>query len=645
MTYWHPTSALVGLPGMPAKSTRAITYRGPLRGWISRRSRRRGHEWLESSLPAETQAALAELRRARPVQSHYSGRLPNERYAAIATARLEVLDTLDRWLNAERPARLGDGLRAFAERYTAGAIPVSPETRTAIPRCSRVTLYDWRRARREGGWSGLMPRYAASATNTARIDADPDLSSMLAAFILEHHPRDRAPMARRWLVARCGEDRVPCVASVKRWMARWRKANASLLMAETDPDGWRSRYMPAFGEADAGVVALNQRWELDSTPADVLCTDGRYTLIGAIDVYSRRAKVHVAPTSTADAVARGLLRRAILDWGVPATVATDNGKDYVSRHVRGVLRDLGIKHAVMPPYSPERKPFIERFFGTLTRGLLAYLPGYAGASVPERQRLRERRSFAARRGEDAAETYRVELTAAELQARIDTWIETIYERDPHSGLEARSPFEAAAAGQPVNRIADERALDLLLAPPPSGGKYRTVNNDGIRVERGTYFAAELGPWVGYRVELRVDPIDWGLVYVFAGDVVPPHLDIAPGKFIACAEDPRRRGIDRAEVAARAKAFAKAAAREGRAHGRKLRRAWSPDIAMDDVLHREAERSGQVLLFPGRESAHASPALEEAAAAHRSDVHQAEQLEALADIARIVEPRFRKEGIS
>ena len=72
MTRWHPTSALAGLPGMPGKAIRAITFHGPGRGWESRR-RGRGLEWLESSLPAQTQAALAERRRTRPVRARSRG--------------------------------------------------------------------------------------------------------------------------------------------------------------------------------------------------------------------------------------------------------------------------------------------------------------------------------------------------------------------------------------------------------------------------------------------------------------------------------------------------------------------------------------------------------------------------------------------
>ena len=634
MEHWHPTSELVGLPGMPGRSSRAITLHGPGRGWRARR-RGKGLQWLESTLPAETRTALAERRCARTVQVR-AQRLPNERHAAIADARLDILTALDRWLDAEPRGRLDDALPEFGRLVNAGEIPVSAETRTAIPKVSRRMLYDWRRLRREGiesgtgAWTALIPRYAACATKTAAIDADPELAGRLESFIKRYHPRDTAPFARRWLVSQCGEDRVPSLRTVQEWMARWRVVNASHLLAETNPDAWRSRYLPAFGDAGAAIERLNQRWELDSTPADVLCTDGRHALIGAIDIYSRRVRVHVAPVSRASEIAGGLLRRCLLDWGVPETVVTDNGKDYVSKHVVRALADLDIERDVMPPYSPERKPFIERFFGTLTRGLLAALPGYTGANVAERQAIRERSRFGARGDVEGT------LTAAELQRYINDWLEHSYEHAPHGGLDGRSPFEAAA-GQRARHIADERALDLLLAAPPRGGRTRTVTKAGIRVEGGHYAAPELGPWVGYQVELRIDPVDWGAVYVFAGDVIPPGAgDVAPGQFVARAEDLSRLGTDRAEVAARAKAAAKAAVREGRALTKRLNRDYNPDAAQDHVMAADAERTGQVLMFPGRTQEHEAAALDEAASAHRDTRAPDGDLDWLARTAHLYE---------
>ena len=236
--------------------------------------------------------------------------------------------------------------------------------------------------------------------------------------------------AHRTLVARFG--RAPALPTVRRFLTRYRREHARDLSAVANPDRHRSHRRPAGGDAAAHVERLNQLWELDSTPADVICADGRrHAIVAALDVWPRRARVLVVPTSRATAIA-ALLRRCILEWGVPETVRTDEGRDYTSRHLLGVLADLEIAHDPCPPYSPERKPFVERFLGTMARDLFAFLPGFIGHDVAQAQALRARKSFADRRGEDAAETFGCSLSAEALQARCDTWCDAVYGREPHA---------------------------------------------------------------------------------------------------------------------------------------------------------------------------------------------------------------------
>ena len=84
-----------------------------------------------------------------------------------------------------------------------------------------------------------------------------------------------------------------------------------------NPDEWRSKYQAAIGNASQHITRLNQVWEIDSTPTDIMLSDGkRHNIVGIIDVYSRRAIMHISRTSTSEAVA-ACLRQALLTWGVP----------------------------------------------------------------------------------------------------------------------------------------------------------------------------------------------------------------------------------------------------------------------------------------------------------------------------------------
>ena len=376
--------------------------------------------------------------------------------------------------------RAGEDQRDRARNRLAAVRHAEELIALGIPRCDADTAA----AAEAGIASGVLGRWRRKVRGLPRgarvaalLDArrpgrpsliDTGMRETLEALIFGLGDHLTAVHAHRTLLARHG--RTPKVQTVRAWLRRWRRENARDLLAVTNPDLDRSRHRPAGGDAAAAVVRLNQLWELDSTPADVICADGkRYAIVAAIDIWSRQARVLVVPTSRATAIA-ALLRRCILEWGVPEAVRTDEGKDYTSHHVLGVLADLEIEHCPCPPYTPEAKPFVERFLGTLTRDLFATLPGSTGHDVAQAQALRSRRSFSARRGEDDAAIYGATLTAEELQVRCDTWCDAVYGRRSHSGLQGVSPFARRASWPlPVRRVQDERALDALLAEPAGGG--------------------------------------------------------------------------------------------------------------------------------------------------------------------------------
>jgi len=625
---WHRTRDLVGLPGMP-NGPRPIRLHGARRGWISERRPANGGaavHWLESSLPPETQAALREARgetgsgvatgeppavaeggvsTSAPAEGPPSAVLPDCGRGVRADARSEIAAAFEAWY---RPRRIGlvPAFREFSTLYRAGEIAVSAETRAAVPTVAWNTLQRWRSAFAKRGVAGLLP---GTGGRRSTIDVDPDFRETAAAMVLERPRHVTARQIRRTLAARFPDREPPGIDSVRRWLRPFRAEHARELSAVEDPDGHRSRRMPAFGDGGEMLVdGLNSLWELDSTLADAMCVDGkRYALVAAIDVWSRRTKVHVTASSRASAIA-ALIRRCLLDWGVPGWVRTDEGADYTSRHLRRVFVDLKVGHEVLPPYSPELKPFIERFIGTLARDLLTQLPGFTGHNVAQAAKLRARKSFAARRGEQPVATFKCSLTPGELQEKIDAWCEHVYGRESHSGLGV-SPFERAASWNGERRAVDERSLDALLAEPVQGRPWRTVQKDGLHADSGIYIAAELGPLVGERVHVRREPADYGRVYVF--QFVDEER---AGPFVCIAEDPARTGVDREEVAREAKRLAREADREARKWARDLAKSRSPATAIDDVLAHAAAGAQAVVAFPAPAETHTTEMIEASAEA-------------------------------
>ncbi len=624
--FWHRTADLVGLPGMP-KVARPIRLHGAGRGWISRETpwgARTRLEWLESSLPAETQDALRAARNpdapATPLAASgdstegddAGSRSPpsppslfsESNAVAVADARAEIVAAF-RSFHAENGLGLVPAMKRFAQEYPVPRL--SDEARERIPSLSWSTLRRWRDAHREGGHAALIPGRGGRRSDVAD---DPALAGLVEAMLRANPHHVTARNILRAIPAKLPDATVPGIASLRRFMRAWREDNGFGVSAISDPDGHRSRTMPAFGDGSWDVDALNGLWELDSTRLDVILADGtRWDVCVALNVWCRRMKALVTQRSEATAIA-ALVRRCLIDWGVPDMIRTDEGKDYTSKHLQRVLHDLQIDHDILPPYRPDLKPYVERAIGTMSHDLLTQMLGFCGHSVADAERLRGRQSFAARRGKDKVVVYSGALSAEQLQERIDAWCDDVYGREAHGGLDGMSPFEKAAswAGPQPKRVS-ERGMDVLLAPSAGRDGRRKVGKSGIQVDGGEYIAGELGWHMDDWVHVRQDPADWGRVYVFTEpDAAGRH------EFICIAEDPSRTGIDRREVAVQAKRNWAARNAAERKRARDLEREHQPATAIEAVLERAIEEAGKVVALPSPAPEHRTAATEAAAAA-------------------------------
>ena len=527
-------------------------------------------------------------------------------------ARLCLLHEARRW-RAEHGGTLRDSDTAFAAAYRAGEVELPIGIRGLVRSFGWRTLARWRRQLRAGGSAGLKLRYG-NRRGTAQLDADAELRGFVLSQVAArptHVSRARIIAAVR---ARFPRERCPSYRALQRWLAKWQavEKNARTLALWANPDAHRSKYLPAFGDAAAGIDGANVLWEIDASPADIICTDGRFKRYASVDIGTRRARVVVVAQPSAEAVA-ALLRRALLDWGVPEVVRTDRGPDFTAARIVRALADLGIVHDVCAPDMPQQKPHVESFLRTLSREVDELCPGFAGHSVPEQVAIRGQKSHAARRGEDVRETFNVALSSADYQRLCDRWVEDVYHRRPHPGLGGRTPW-LAAAGAPIRVIADERALDVLLAPAPGGDGWRTVTKKGVPCHATFFIAPELGGLVGERVQVRDDIFDAGAVYIFD----------AAGAYLCRAIAPEIAGIDPRDLALAAARHARAADAEGRAYARDLKREFRPENALYEILDaaRAQAETGHAAVVPFRapSSAHTTAALDaaaEAAAAPRT----------------------------
>lgn len=626
-------------------TVRSVTRRAGREAWPSADGRVRGggRMYPLASLPADVREALARVsvseaatagrscalraqleavleekaaESARQEGLAKAAGLP-ERARLRAEARAAVLQACQNYIVASgmavRPGRV-----AFCALYNAKKVDVSAEVRAEIPTVCPGSLGNWARHLAEGGLVRLAGKYGEHLVGTGIIDSTPELREFVLAMLVEY-PHGSGVHVLKGIEARFPDMKVRCQDStfrrnflrgLQRWVKEWKRRNQQLHVAITNPDAWRSRFQAAGGSASAHVVRLNQRWEMDSTQGDVMLADGkRHVVIGLIDVYTRRIKLHVARTSSTAGVL-SLLRRGLLDWGQPETLVTDNGSDYVSRQTIGVLAGLDILHDVAPPFTPQYKPHIERAFGTFSHGLLELCSGFIGHSVAERKDIEARKSFA-QRLMHKGETLEMRMTPEELQTFCDRWTEDIYAHDPHEGLGGRSPWQVTTSWtEPVRRIADDRALDMLLYPLPSGDGWRTVRKKGLKLPDGWYDHQALGGLEGQRVKVFLDESDIGAVYVFApaaGEAV---------EFVCRAVCPEIAGVSRQAVAvARREKQRKVLAQQKEELRATARAANTKDIARE-ILESRAVEARKLSRLPQPTVPHETEALRQAGAAAR-----------------------------
>jgi len=230
---------------------------------------------------------------------------------------------------------------AFCALYNNRKLIVPDWVTSAVNVVTDRSLYRWTKAVQEQGAARLGGNYG-NRRGTSKVDTQPELRDLVIAMLVEH-PHARPGHILDAARARLPQADLPSDRSLERWTAAWKRDNQQVFAAVTNPDGYKNKHMMAMGSRSEGVDALNQLWEFDSTPADVMLADGRHSIIGVIDVFSRRAKLLVARTSRAAGVT-SLARRALLDWGVPEVAKTDNGADYVGHHVSRVFGLLGVEH-------------------------------------------------------------------------------------------------------------------------------------------------------------------------------------------------------------------------------------------------------------------------------------------------------------
>jgi len=630
MKDWFTAKELAdrAIDGLPSTES-GMKRRADRDGWDSRKkSGSKAFEYHINSLPEAARKALAQsqqspaakagseegfkLAAAKNVVDKVNQRNAEEALKSAAAlpeskrarndARVKVLADWDvyRRISGTSINKSGED---YAILYNSGHREIISETGELVPNVSLRTLKRWRSELKQRGHLGAN---YGNRKNSGKIDSQQDLKDFVVAMLVDF-PHVKAKQVHEAAVARFaghGDIDLPSEGRLKVWIESWKRKNSELFCAITNPDAWKNTYLTAFGSASESATALNQIWEFDGTPADVMLVDGRHSICGVIDVYSRRPMVLVSKTARSTVVT-ALLRRALLDWGVCDIAKTDNGSDYTSYHTKRVYSDLEIEQVLCPPFSPWHKPHIERFFRTMSHGLVELLPGFIGHNVPERQAIEARKTFSDRLFKKD-QIVEINMTSSELQTFLDDWISNIYMHRKHSGIN-KSPWKMVTEWKkPVRRINDARALDILLQPAAGKNGICTVHKKGLRVDKGWFVAPELAVHVGQEVRALEVIDDLGSLIVYGGEEL--------NEFICIARCPERSDIDRAEFAAKAREIQKRTIQEAKRELKAAAKKVDTSTVVREIMQAGAEQSAKLVSFPRESVEHATPALQASAEA-------------------------------
>ncbi|MFT4275566.1 MAG: DDE-type integrase/transposase/recombinase [Rhodopseudomonas sp.] len=607
--------ATARLPGLP-DTERGIQLFAQREGWnesiayVRRREGRGGGlEYNISLLPTSARVEFERRHRAilapAPVEAAPAPEpvAPiSDRAAKERDARLAIVAAFEAF---GRGQRLGNASRAkiFVDAYNGGTLIIDAWIREVIPHLSPRSLARWCAARRSGKANSLAVDRAKARKGKGVLDVacGGRVRTYLLALI-SHNEHLSASTLHSQLRKEFGDQLVlpdgvlvdvPSVRTIQHYVAKLKVTERVAITKLSNPDRYRSAYAPSGVGTYRWVTDPNELWMIDASPVDALCVDGRHSIYACIDIGTRRTRMYVSRTPRASAVAL-LMRKAIIAWGVPGKVKTDNGSDFVANDTKRLFASLGIEVELSDPYSPQQKGHVERFIKTFQHECAPQLPGFIGHNVADRKRIEDRKSFADRLGEDTAETFGVSLTGAQLQAYVDQWIDMVYESRTHTTL-GTSPMLAAAASRAPIKTVDPRALDLLLMPVAG---IRTVTKFGIRVDHFHYVINEAFP--GDRVLVRQDPNDAGRIIAFDAD---------SGAYVGDGICPELAGVDPAELLRAKKEFTAAhLAERTREVRREIKKLTTGPALIERVLEVARRDMPNVIALPKREETHSTPAI-------------------------------------
>lgn len=210
------------------------------------------------------------------------------------------------------------------------------------------------------------------------------------------------------------------------------------------------------------------------------------------------------------------------DWdahGVMDKLVLDNALENHGNSLDAACFSLGIEIQYTPRKTPWWKGKIERFIGTLNRGIAHGNPGTTFANIFDK--------------DDYNPAEHAVITLSRLREIAHRWIVDVYHQRPHRSLDEISPAAKWSSGIAVEDIKlpeDPARLDAIMGRV----EHRVLTHEGIELEKFFYNSDELRVLrrrLGDKLDvaIRVDDGDLGHIHVIAPDkssvIRVPCLDL------------------------------------------------------------------------------------------------------------------------
>lgn len=279
-----------------------------------------------------------------------------------------------------------------------------------------------------------------------------------------------------------------------------------------NPDKYKNNSLPAFGDMRAKATHANHYWEIDSTQLDAFGKDengeSTWQLISISDIHTAMKVITVAKTSNSNAIAE-LLYKSFIKLGIPEHIITDNGKDYLSNHAKGLFKSFGINHIRTEPFAGEQKPFVERHFGSIQNSFTELLNGFKGHDVAGFKAIQSQVAKSERLLGKAPDT-KTEFIDV-IAEKLDDWIDNVYSRKLNRSL-GFTPYDVYIKDEAFIKRVDVKKIAYIF------GKAVEVNiaKKGIRLNNKLYnnMHGLLGDRVGTKALLTLDFVDTNIGYLF-----------------------------------------------------------------------------------------------------------------------------------